>query len=159
MRKLVILLLLVSTTISAQDYFYKKYQPFDTSIPNPAEFLGYNIGDSHTRHDLIVSYLKELAEKSDKATLYEYGKTHEGRSLVILTISSGDNIRNLASIKESHLKFVDTKQQVTNYNEVPVFVNLGYNVHGNEPSSSEAALLTAYTLVASESPEIKKVFE
>jgi hypothetical protein len=38
--------------------------------------------------------------------------------------------------------------------EVPVFINLAYNVHGNEPSSSEAAMLTAYTFVASENPEI-----
>ena len=34
-------------------------------------------------------------------------------------------------------------------------INLGYNVHGNEPSSSEAALLTAYTLVASQHSQIK----
>jgi len=32
---------------------------------------------------------------------------------------------------------------------------LAYNVHGNEPSSSEAALLAAYTLAASNKPEIK----
>ena len=32
---------------------------------------------------------------------------------------------------------------------------MAYNVHGNEPSSSEAALLTAYTLVASNSSEVQ----
>jgi len=42
---------------------------------------------------------------------------------------------------------------------VPIFVQLGYNVHGNEPSSSEAALLTAYTLVASNSPEVQLYLE
>ncbi len=39
--------------------------------------------------------------------------------------------------------------------DLPVFINLAYNVHGNEPSSSEAALLTAYTFAASDNPEIR----
>ncbi|MEO2099957.1 MAG: M14 family zinc carboxypeptidase, partial [Flavobacteriaceae bacterium] len=34
-----------------------------------------------------------------------------------------------------------------------------YNVHGNEPSSSEAALLAAYTLAASEHPQIQNFRE
>ena len=38
-----------------------------------------------------------------------------------------------------------------------MIINLGYNVHGNEPSSSEAAMLTAYTLVASKSHEIQNI--
>ena len=45
---------------------------------------------------------------------------------------------------------------MANYDDVPIFINLAYNVHGNEPSSSEAALLTAYTFAASNSPEILK---
>ncbi|MEO0899496.1 MAG: M14 family zinc carboxypeptidase, partial [Bacteroidota bacterium] len=47
------------------------------------------------------------------------------------------------------------EQDVSNYEEVPIFVQLGYNVHGNEPSGGEAALLTAYTLVASQHQQIK----
>ena len=38
-------------------------------------------------------------------------------------------------------------------------INLAYNVHGNEPSSSEAAMLAAYTLVASEDPQIQSFRE
>ncbi|NER16018.1 M14 metallopeptidase family protein [Spongiivirga citrea] len=148
--------LLVSTTLFSQDYFFKKYAPFDSEIPSPEEFLGYPIGFQHTRHDMIVGYLKKLAEISNRASIYEYGKTHEGRSLVILTITSEANLQNLDELKKQHLAFTSTSQNVTNYDAVPIFVNLGYNVHGNEPSSSEAAMLSAYTLVASQHPEIKK---
>jgi len=150
------ILVLSSFASAAQDYFLKKYQPFDSKIPSPEAFLGYPIGSQHTRHDQIVYYLKELASLSDNASYYEYGKTHEGRKLVILTISSNENIKNLNKLQEQHLAFTDATKSPTNYDEVPVFVNLGYNVHGNEPSSSEAALLTAYTLVASNHPEIRK---
>ncbi|MFP2995965.1 M14 family metallopeptidase [Spongiivirga sp. MCCC 1A20706] len=156
---LVSLLLLISTTLYSQNYFFKNYAPFDTEIPSPEEFLGYPIGFQHTRHDMIVSYFKKLAEISDRASISEYGKTHEGRSLIILTITSKANLRNLATIKKQHLAFTNTAQTITNYDDVPIFVNLGYNVHGNEPSSSEAAMLSAYTLVASQHPEIKKYRE
>ena len=154
LKKLLALLFLCSTVTFSQDYFLKKYEPFTSDIPTPEEFLGYGIGEHHTRHDRIVAYLEELAEQSDRASIYTYGKTHEGRKLVILTISSPENISNLESIKKQHLAFTDPSQNVNNYDAVPIFINLAYNVHGNEPSSSEAALLSAYTYVASENSEV-----
>lgn len=149
-------LFLCSTTLFGQDYFFKKYQPFNENIPSPEEFLGYGIGEHHTRHDLIVAYLQKLAEVSDRASIYQYGKTHEGRKLIMLTVTSPENLSNIDNLKQQHLQFVDPASSANNYGEIPIFINLAYNVHGNEPSSSEAALLTAYTLVASESSEIKK---
>ncbi|WP_422348569.1 M14 family zinc carboxypeptidase [Flagellimonas sp.] len=154
LKKLLLAVLFMGTTVSAQDYFFKKYHPFNSDIPSPEEFLGYPIGQHHTRHDLIVAYMTKLAETSDRASIHVYGKTHEGRKLVILTVTSPNNLNNLDQIKSQHLQFVDPNQSPTNYNDVPIFVNLGYNVHGNEPSSSEAAMLAAYTLTASNHPEI-----
>lgn len=155
--KLVFLLffsVIVSSSSQAQDYFFKDKAPFNKVIPTPEEFLGYPIGEQHTRHDLIVAYFYKLAEVSDRATIEVYGKTHEQRKLVMLTVSSPKNLSNLESIKNQHLAFVDPNKNPKNYNDVPVFIQLGYNVHGNEPSSSEAALLTAYTLVASTNSEV-----
>ncbi|QBA63697.1 M14 metallopeptidase family protein [Muriicola soli] len=157
MQKIILLLLLcVSVNLFSQDYFLKKYEPFNEDIPSPEEFLGYGIGERHTRHDLIVAYFKKLAEVSPRVSFSEYGKTHEGRILSMLTISTPEHLKNLNVLKERHLAFTDPSKNVTNYNEVPVFINLAYNVHGNEPSSSEAALLTAYTFAASEAKEIMK---
>ncbi|MEM8506380.1 MAG: M14 family metallopeptidase [Bacteroidota bacterium] len=154
LRRLLLLMVCCTHAVAAQDYYFEKYQPFTTDIPSPEEFLGYPIGEYHTRHDLIVAYFTRLAEVSDRVTIEEYGKTHEGRKLVMLTISTPENIRNLDAIKQQHLAFVDPGQNVSNYDEVPIFINQGYSVHGNEPSTSEAALLTAYTFVASNNPEI-----
>ena len=153
-KKILVLLLLCSTVGYCQDYFFKKFHPFNQNIPSPQQFLGYGIGEHHTRHDLIVGYLAKLAEVSDRAQLYQYGKTHEGRKLVMLMITNPENKNNLDAIKQQHLAFVDPSQNVANYEDVPLFINLAYNVHGNEPSSSEAAMLTAYTLAASNNPEI-----
>ncbi|NNK09785.1 MAG: hypothetical protein HKP08_00440, partial [Flavobacteriaceae bacterium] len=60
MQKLILLLLLcVSVNLFSQEYFLKKYEPFNEDIPSPEEFLGYGIGERHTRHDLIVAYFKK----------------------------------------------------------------------------------------------------
>lgn len=154
-----VLLLCVTTNIFAQDYFFGDKNPFDPKIPSPEDFLGYAIGDQHTRHDQIVAYLYKLAEVSDRAEIEIYGYTHERRKLVMLRVSTPDNLSNLDAIKSKHLQFVDPASNVKNYDEAPIFVQLGYNVHGNEPSSSEAALLTAYTLVASNSQEVQNYLQ
>ncbi len=147
---LVSLLTFFNGQLTAQDYFLQKHQPYSQAIQSPEDYLGYGIGSQHTRHDQIVAYLKYLAEASPRASIEEYGKTHEKRSLVMLTVSNPQHLQNLKQLQQQHLNF----EQAANDPDLPIFINLGYNVHGNEPSSSEAALLMAYTLVASEHPTI-----
>ncbi len=156
MKRIYIFLVLLCFSFSAlsQDYFYGDQGLFDTQIPSPKEFLGYEIGDFHTRHDRVVAYFRTLASLSAKATLTVYGKTHENRELVILNISNATNIKNLEQLRQQHLELVDVDKPLPNVSELPVFINLAYNVHGNEPSSTEAAMLTAYTLIASKSNDV-----
>lgn len=154
MRQLFFVLgLLLSLSLYSQDYFTKSYQPFQQDIPSPEEFLGYPIGDFHTRHDRIVSYLEELAKKSDHATLMDYGRTHEGRRLVFLVIGKPEHLNTLGELQKQRLEMIAKRKLDADF---PLVINLAYNVHGNEPSSSEAAMLTAYTLVASNHPQIQK---
>ncbi|MEL6561510.1 MAG: M14 family zinc carboxypeptidase, partial [Bacteroidota bacterium] len=146
-------LLIYSFTTFGQDYFYKQYKPFNKNIPSPEEYLGYPIGHQHTRHDQMVSYFEKLAELSDRATITYYGKTYENRKLVILNISTPNIISDLENIRKKHVTVADPASTEST-DQLPVFVNLGYNVHGNEPSTGEAALLAAYTLVASENEKV-----
>ena len=154
--KLLLVFVLISNIITSQNYFLENYKPFNNSILSPEEFLGYEIGFQHTRHDQIVSYLTYLSTVSNKADLVNYGKTHEGRNLVILTITSESNLNNLDDIQKEHLQYTIPGNSVTLNKDLPIIINLGYGVHGNEPSSSEAAMLTAYTLVASMNKKIEK---
>ena len=102
--------LLLIPAAQAQDYFLKDQGPFNPDIPSPEAYLEYPIGSQHTRHDMMVAYFKMLAQVSDHATIATYGKTHEGRKLVMLTISTPANLQNLETIKAEHLKYVDPKQ-------------------------------------------------
>ena len=153
------ILLLCLNNLIAQDYFLENNGPYNENIQSPEEFLGYEIGFEHTRHDLIVSYLNYLSNSSKKAEIIKYGESHEGRDLIMLTVSSTNNLSNLDKIKQEHLKYTVPKSNLEVNKNLPVIINLGYGVHGNEPSSAEAAILTAYTLVASENIKIKRLIE
>ena len=156
MRKLVCLFL-VCAQLQGQSYFTEQYKPFDDAIYSPETFLGYEIGSQHTRHDQIVAYLAYLATASNNAQISYYGKTHEGRKLPILAISKQEHLSKINEIQKNHVDFALAGKELRP--ETPIVINLGYNVHGNEPSSSEAALLAAYTLVASQHSQIKEFRE
>ncbi|MCW5912873.1 MAG: zinc carboxypeptidase [Cyclobacteriaceae bacterium] len=134
------------------NYFFPAGITFDPAIPTPEQFLGYPVGEWHTRHDRIVSYFQELARVSPKAHFQVIGYTNEHRPQVVLTITSPENYARIEAIRQEHLKLADPAQSV-NISSMPVIVTHGYNVHGNEPSSSEAAMLTAYYLIAAQGPE------
>ena len=163
MKKFLLLNLIFLGSLCSQDYYFEKYAPFDENIQSPEEFLGYPIGEMHTRHDLIVSYMTYLSNVSDKADMFSYATSYEGRKLIYLIVSSPEKIKNIETIRKSHLSYI--KPDDENYIEsikptdFPVIINLGYNVHGNEPSSSEAAMLTAYTLISSKSKEVEDYLE
>ena len=152
-------LILCLNNLIAQDYYLKNNGPYNENIQSPEEFLGYEIGFEHTRHDLIVAYLNYLSNNSEKAEIIKYGESHEGRDLIMLTVSSKNNLINLDKIKREHLKYTVPKNNLKVDKNLPVIINLGYGVHGNEPSSAEAAMLAAYTLVASENIKIKRLIE
>ena len=159
MKYILTLFLLISSQLSAQKYFTEKYEPFNSEIESPESYLGYPIGSEHTRHDNIISYFKNLANSSDRAILKFYGKTHEGRRLPMLVISSPENLKNMDQIQKRHLMLVDPNNKTQPSENDPLIINLAYNVHGNEPSSSEAAILSAYTLIASKNKEILSFLE
>jgi hypothetical protein len=148
-----ILFLLTFMLVEGQpNYFYPNKGNFDASIPTPEQFLGYAIGEQHTRHDRIVAYLKELDRLSDKVSFEIIGETFERRAQVVAIFSSPENHKNIEQIRLQHL----SNQLNGSNNKVPLVIHLAYNVHGNEPSSSEAALLTAYYLTASQSEQTKE---
>ena len=148
-----VLTLFFHLTVNAQaDYFYPGAGNFNAAIPTPEKFLGYAIGTHHTRHDKIVEYFKELDRLSDRVSFQIIGETFEHRPQVVAIFTSPSNHQRLEEIRKAHL----AGQVNGNTENIPLVIHLGYNVHGNEPSSSEAAMLTAYYLTASESEEATK---
>ena len=137
-------------------YFFPEGESFDPAIPSPEEFLGYSIGSFHTRHDRIVSYMQELARLSDRATYQSIGTTYEHRPMPVLTVTSPENHARLEAIRQEHLASIDPNGPPSTNANRPAIVHLGYGVHGNETSSAEAAMLTAYWLVAGTGTNVER---
>ena len=97
--------------LSAQEsYFYPNAGTFNPAIPTPEQFLGYGIGDQHTRHDQLVNYFRELDRLSDRVTLEVIGKTFENRSQIAATFTSSGNIKT-SNKSDSNTLLVRNKVQ------------------------------------------------
>ncbi|MCA1755892.1 MAG: hypothetical protein LC649_00305 [Bacteroidales bacterium] len=139
-------------------YYFPGKGDFSTALPSPDLFFGYPIGDHHTRYDLIVEYFRLLADKSDRAEFELFGYTEEMRPQIVLTISSPENLSRLEEIREEHLKLSDPGlTDKPDPADMPVIIQLGFNVHGNEASAGEASLLAAWYLTASLDDEMENI--
>ncbi|MBM3433101.1 MAG: zinc carboxypeptidase [Bacteroidetes bacterium] len=119
-------------------------------LTNPAAFLGYGVGQRFTPHHKLVSYFEKVAQQApDRVKLIPYGTTNEGRPLLVAAVSTPANLERLESIRMNNLRLANVARDRAAAIEAgaPAIVWLSYNVHGNEASSSEASLLTLYTLV------------
>lgn len=124
----------------------------DPNVPSPSDFLGYPLGSRFTHHHRVLDYLAALSSSSDRVLLERYGSSYEDRPLVLAVISAPENLARLDEIRQRHLELAlpdaGSSGAAPSLDGQPVVVWLAYGVHGNESSSTEAALATAYLLAA-----------
>ena len=156
MRLLIFIILFFSLISFSQNkvdltYYLGNTDSYNQKIPKPSDFTLGNqeIGNSHISHDRLVQYMLALANTSERISIEKKGETYEGRPLIILTITSEENHKNIESIRNKHLSLNSSSNNVYDFNELPVVIYQGYSIHGNEPSGSNAAMLYAYHLAAS----------
>ena len=132
-RSLFLILVISSIQISGQ-------------IQSPSDFFGYRLGDNFSRYHQVVEYFKHLEQNSSEIKLVPYGKTNEGRLLQLVFISNTENLKNIEDIRNAHMQ--DSNSDLGTKNNDKVIVWLSYSVHGNESSSTEASMKTAYDLIS-----------
>lgn len=154
MKKLASILIPLITTLSLSaqsldlSYYLPKNTTYNSAIPTPKSVIGHEVGEWHVTHDKLVEYLKVLANASDRITLEDRGKTYENRPLLLLTITSPQNHKNIEKIRQNHMEATDNASVDISGN--PIVVYQGFSIHGNEASGSNAALAIAYYLAAAE---------
>jgi len=134
----ILVVLVLSISVTAQN------------VPSPETYLGYKVGTRYTRHHKIVEYFNTVAKaRPDMVKIESYGQTNEGRELMLAFVSSPENMQRLEAIRLNNLRLAGTTKDraAPIVENAPAIVWLSYNVHGNEPSSSEAALLMIHALV------------
>jgi hypothetical protein len=163
MKKTLIPVLLFSFSLLTNsqvtlDYYLPKNITYDSSVPTPNQFFGHEIGEWHLTHDRLYYYMLELAKASGRAVWEEYGRSYEERPLGQLIISSPENIKSLEKLRQDHITLCDpTVSGNADINKMPLFIKLGYGVHGNESSAQNASALVAYYLISAEGKEIEEL--
>lgn len=129
---------------------------FDPAIPTLTEVVGHAPGAQVTSPDEANRYLAALAEAApaeaapDRVRLVQYAVSWEGRPLHYLLITSAQNMANIDAIQADLATIAAGR--AGNGSALPV-TWLTYGVHGNEISSTDAALMTAYHLLAARGDE------
>lgn len=127
---------------------------YDAAIPGPVAALGHDFGAEITPPGDAVDYLRTLAASApDRMQVFDYAQSWEGRDLVYAVIGSAENMARLDDIRADLQQLADPRGLSSADREaligrLPVIVWLGYGVHGDEISSTDAGLRTAYHLLA-----------
>ncbi len=139
---------------------------YDPAVPTLEAVLGYAPGEQITTHSDMLHYMGTLAAYApDQVKIFEYGRTWEGRKLMYLAVSSPENIAKLDAFEAGMRRLADPRKTDRTaadalINDLPASLWLAYSVHGNEISSTDAALQTLYHLLAARGddrvPEILK---
>jgi SAM-dependent methyltransferase len=132
---------------------------YDPSIPTPEEVIGHRIGERHTRPEQVVRYVEAVAAASERVTLGWHGETWEGRRLVHAMVTAPG--RDLDATRRANRRLSDDAASVSDAElaTLPVVAYMGYSVHGNEASGTEAALLLLYHLAAGQGPAVDEVLQ
>ncbi|TKC03176.1 M14 family metallopeptidase [Pedobacter cryotolerans] len=124
-------------------------------IPSPDEFLGYSLGSKFTPHYKVVEYFKKVTANAKNIQLQTYGKTYEGRELLLAVISDEANMNKLEQIRNSNLALAKADKSAPKMANQPAILWLSYNVHGNEANSTETSMKVLYTLAKADDSNTK----
>ena len=139
---------------------------YDPDIPTLQQVVGHDFREEVTPPDEVVRYMEALAEAApDRTHLIRYAESWEGRPLIMLVIASPTRIRQLDQVKADLARLAypegltDSEADAL-VERLPVVTALMHGVHGNEISSSGAAMAEAYHLLASQGdPTVDLIFE
>ena len=126
---------------------------YSQNIKSPADYLGYSLGKQFTSHYQVVQYFNYVGAHSDRVKIISYGQTYEHRPLEVAVISSPQNISQLDNIRKNNLQRSGLEEGIPNDSDIAI-VWLSYNVHGNEPNSTETAMQVLSYLVSSQDTKV-----
>jgi len=134
---------------------------YSEAIPKPEAVIGHRIGNRHTIPSEVVDYFRAVDAVSDRVVLQAHGRTYEGRLLIHAIVTSPANHAKLEEIRQANLRLSDSPGDVPDaaLADMPAIVWMGYSIHGNEASGTEAALLLLYHLAAGSGPAVEEVLD
>lgn len=149
----------------ADGFTFEPAARYRADVPRPEALLGHRYGQRFSEHRDVVAAVRAIDAASDRIELIEYGQTPEGRPLLLALASSPENLARKEAIAAGLVRLADGRAlpdaaAATRLAETqPAIVWLSYNVHGNEPSCTEAALATLWHLAAADDDAAQRTRE
>jgi hypothetical protein len=134
------------------------------AITSPKEQFGHDIGDDYflINYTQYVEYLKKLDQQSDRMTVVEIGKTEEGRPELTAIITSPENHKRLAQLKEMNRKLAladgitdDQARQLAKDGKSVVWIDGG--LHATEVLGAQQLVETIYRLNSKADAETQRI--
>ena len=152
---------------TTQPYFISPlvdHLPKVAAFPSPKDVLGYHIGAPAklTYYADILKYYRALAAATPRVKIETIGKSDEDRELVVVWVSSDENIKNLQKNRDNLARIADPrgssdaeiKQLIATTK--PHYHLMG-GLHSGETGPSEMLMELVYRLATETSPLIKQI--
>ncbi len=154
---------------TTQPYFISPlvdHLPKVTGVPSPKDVLGYHIGAPAklTYYADALKYYRALAAATPRVKIETIGTSDEDRELVVVWVSSDENIKNLQQNRDNLARIADPRglsdAQITQLVATtrPHYHLMG-GLHSGETGPSEMLMELVYRLATETSPLIRQIRE
>jgi hypothetical protein len=155
---IVVLIVAVTTAFCTVNTLAQK------SITSPDQAFGFKPGTDRKLADWkqLTAYYQTLAHQSSRVRYAELGKTTEGRPFIAVTISSSENLAQLAKYRDINRRLADPRTTTPEQAEELIakgktILLITFNIHSTEIASSQTAAEFAYQLATGNTPEIQSI--
>ena len=140
--------------------------PAVPGIPTPKDVLGHHIGapKTLTYYEDILRYYRALAEATPRVSVESIGESDEGRELVVVWVSSDENMAGLERNRENLARIADPRglseaeiQRILNTTK-PNYHVIG-GLHSGETGAPEMLMELAYRVATETSPFVTGIRE
>src|SRR4029453_7657289 len=150
-----------------QPYFISPlvdHLPKVEGIPSPKDVLGYHVGAPAklTYYADALKYYRALAAATPRVKIETIGKSDEDRELVVVWVSSDENIKSLQTNRDNLAKIADPRGlsggqiQALIATTKPHYHLMG-GLHSGETGPSEMLMELVYRLATETAPLIKHI--
>ncbi|MFQ5630503.1 MAG: M14 family zinc carboxypeptidase [bacterium] len=132
-------------------------------VPHPKDVYGFTPGDDYklATYSMMLDYYKKLDAASERVQMREIGKSVLGRPLLLLYISSEENMQQLdkwRGIAEQLARArIDEKTAQNLASEGKAIVWIDGGLHATEVAHAQMTGLLAYKVATEETPEMQKI--
>jgi len=126
---------------------------YDARIPTPDAVLGRRLGDTPASHADVMRVVDAIASAGSRVKVFEYARSHEGRDLRYAVITSPENLARLEQIQRDLGRLADPRtvsaaEADALVARTPIVAWMGYVIHGDEGSGTDAALALYHHLAS-----------